>query len=428
MLAMPALLGPSLLSQRAEAAVANLTAAEWGGDIVAAMKQIAAHQQTSAFNWVLFQGGAGSILPKIKAAWPRVEYDYVAGWEGSFYSMMAEGWLVTVSASDVPNLADITENIIIKDAKGNWKAVPRAVGGIYFGYRTDTAPIKITSIDDLFSPKLKGAICWPGPTQSMMLQIVALALHAGGSEKNMEPGWNLMKTLAKSGNIGRVAVTDVDFTNSFTSGGDLGRLLRRTELGGGRERLPHHPTHEAARHGGLPVPERLRGNEEPPQSKATLDFINFAISPAMNTLYSQDRRRGTAQRQGGRGRNLKHLSFTPSEMKEFVYVPDYQVVLASQDAWTKRWEIGYRTVAVVGLTSMALKRNGPAAAATAGAADLRGHLRRADGWLADGELPVFTPGRVGDGGGRAVQRWTTTLELQTCRSSGCSSRRSASAF
>ncbi|MGO8264100.1 ABC transporter, partial [Rhizobium ruizarguesonis] len=58
----------------------------------------------------------------------------------------------------------------------------------------------------------------PGPTQSMMLQIVALALHACCSETNMEPGWKLITELAKSGNIGRVAVTDIDFTNSLTSG------------------------------------------------------------------------------------------------------------------------------------------------------------------------------------------------------------------
>jgi putative spermidine/putrescine transport system substrate-binding protein len=25
-------------------------------------------------------------------------------------------------------------------------------------------------------------------------------------------------------------------------------------------------------------------------------------------------------------------------MADYVYVPDYRVVLASQDAWTKRWE------------------------------------------------------------------------------------------
>ena len=34
----------------------------------------------------------------------------------------------------------------------------------------------------------------------------------------MEPGWELLKKLAKSGNIGRVAATETDFLNSMTTG------------------------------------------------------------------------------------------------------------------------------------------------------------------------------------------------------------------
>ena len=55
-------------------------------------------------SWVLHQGGSGAILPKIKAAWPNTEYDYVAGWEGSFNGMAKEDWLVPVSVEKVPNL------------------------------------------------------------------------------------------------------------------------------------------------------------------------------------------------------------------------------------------------------------------------------------------------------------------------------------
>ena len=64
--------------------------------------------------------------------------DYVAGWEGSFNSMVAEGWVETISVAEIPNLADIPEKIVIKDGRVTWKAVPRAVGGMYFGYRSDT--------------------------------------------------------------------------------------------------------------------------------------------------------------------------------------------------------------------------------------------------------------------------------------------------
>jgi putative spermidine/putrescine transport system substrate-binding protein len=329
--------GPALLSRRAAAATA-LTAAEWGGDVVEAMKQIAAKQQAEAINWVLFQGGAGSILPKIKAAWPRMEYDYVAGWEGSFNGMIAEDWVETISVAEIPNLADIPEKIVIKDAKGAWKAVPRAVGGIYFGYRTDTAPLKVASIDDLFSPKLKGAICWPGPTQSMMLQIVALALHGGGDENNMEPGWKLMKDLAKSGNIGRIAVTDVDFTNSFTSGETSVGFFAEPSWAAVAKNFPITRLTKQAGMATFLYQSGFAVMKNRSNRQATLDFINFAISPAMNTLYAEVAGEAPLNAKATTPDRLKHLSYTPDEMAKYVHVPDYKIVLGSQDAWTKRWE------------------------------------------------------------------------------------------
>jgi putative spermidine/putrescine transport system substrate-binding protein len=336
-LAMPALLGSSLPFRRAMAAT-NLTAVEWGGDVVEAMKQIAAKQQAATIDWVLFQGGSGSILPKIKASWPRTEYDYVAGWEGSFNSMVKEDWIETVTVAEVPNLADMPEKIIIKDAQGNWKAVPRAVGGIYFGYNTASAPIKISSIDDLYSPKLKGAICWPGPTQSMMLQIVALALHGGGNERNMEPGWKLMKDLAKSGNIGRIAVTDVDFTNSFTSGETSVGFFAEPSWAAVAKNFPITRLTKQPGMATFLYQSGFAVLKNRPNTKATLDFINFCISPEMNTLYGKVAGEAPLNAKATTPPNLSHLAYTPAQMAEFVYVPDYNVVLTSQDAWTKRWE------------------------------------------------------------------------------------------
>jgi putative spermidine/putrescine transport system substrate-binding protein len=331
-------LGASPLFVRNAYAATTLTAIEWGGDVVDAMKQIEAKQSAVQVNWVLHQGGSGAILPKIKAGWPKVDFDYVAGWEGSFHTMVAEDWLETVTKADIPNLADIPEKLIIKDSKGNWKAVPRAVGGMYFGYRTDTSPMQIQSIDDLLNPTLKGKICWPGPTQSMMLQIVALAIHGGGNESNMEPGWKLMKDIAKSGNIGRIAVTDVDFTNSLTSG--------ETSVGffaepGWASVAKDFKVTRLTKQAGMPTFLYQSGfaiMKNRPNLKPTLDFINFAISPEMDSLYSQISGEAPLNSKAKTPPNLQHLSFTAAEMDKFVYIPDFKVVLAQQDAWAKRWE------------------------------------------------------------------------------------------
>jgi putative spermidine/putrescine transport system substrate-binding protein len=325
------------LAGRAEAAT-ELTAVEWGGDVVNAMKQIEAKQDQVKVNWVLHQGGSGAILPKIKATWPRAEFDYVAGWEGSFNGMLKEDWLVPVTTEMVPNLADIPQKIIVKDAKGQWMAVPRAVGGIYFAYRKDISPVEIKSIEDLFDPRLQGKICWPGPTQSMMLQLVALAAHDGGNENNLEPGWALMKKLAESGNIGRIAVTDTDFTTSLTSGETVGGFYSEPQLTAVAKSFP---LVRLTKQEGMPVFLYQSGFavfQNRPNLQATLAFINHAISPEMSELYAQVAGEAPLNVKAKTPDHLKHLAFTPEEFDKYVYVPDFNVVLTNQDAWTKRWE------------------------------------------------------------------------------------------
>ena len=320
------------------AAATELTAVEWGGDVVNAMKKIETKQDKVSINWVLHQGGSGAILPKIKATWPRAEFDYVAGWEGSFNGMLKEDWLVPVTTDMIPNLADIPQKIIVKDAKGQWMAVPRAVGGIYFAYRKDICPLEIKSIDDLFDPRLKGKICWPGPTQSMMLQLVALALHSGGNENSMDSGWALMKKLAESGNIGRVAVTDTDFTTSLTSGETVAGFYSEPQL---TSVAKSFPVVRLTKQTGMPVFLYQSGFavfQNRPNLAATLAFINHAISPEMSNLYAEIAGEAPLNVKATTPEHLKHLAFTPEEFDKFVYVPDFNVVLTQQDAWTKRWE------------------------------------------------------------------------------------------
>jgi putative spermidine/putrescine transport system substrate-binding protein len=332
------ILGGMFGSIRRASAATQITAVEWGGDVVNAMKQIEAKQNQVKVNWVLHQGGSGAILPKIKATWPHAEYDYVAGWEGSFNGMIKEDWLVPVTVETVPNLADIPQKIIVKNAKGEWMAVPRAIGGIYFAYRKDISPIEVKSIDDLFDPRLKGKICWPGPTQAMMLHLVALALHAGGNEHNMDPGWALMKKLAQSGNIGRVGVTDTDFSTSLTSGETAVGFYSEPQL---TVVAKSFPVVRLTKQKGMPTFLYQSGFaifKNRPNLQATLEFVNYCISPEMSSLYAEVAGEAPLNVKAKTPDSLKHLAFTPEEMDKYVYVPDFNEVLSQQDAWTKRWE------------------------------------------------------------------------------------------
>ena len=75
-----------------------------------------------------------------------------------------------------------------------------------------------------------------------------------------------------------------------------------------------------------------------PNLEATLAFINHAISPEMSNLYAQVAGEAPLNVKAQTPDHLKHLSFTPEEFDKYVYVPDFNVVLTQQDAWTKRWE------------------------------------------------------------------------------------------
>ena len=333
-----AVLGGTLGSIRPLWAATEITAVEWGGDVVNAMKQIEGKQDKVKVNWVLHQGGSGAILPKIKATWPHADYDYVAGWEGSFNGMVKEDWLVPVSVENVPNLADIPQKIIVKNAKGEWMAIPRAVGGIYVAYRKDICPVEVKSLDDLFDPRLKGKICWPGPTQAMMLPLVALALHAGGNEHKMDPGFALIKKLAQSGNIGRVGVTDTDFSTSLTSGETAVGFYSEPQL---TMVAKSFPVVRLTKQAGVPTFLYQSGFavfKNRPNLQATLDFANFCISPEMSTLYAEVAGEAPLNVKAKTPDSLKHLAFTPEEMDKYVYVPDFNEVLTQQDAWAKRWE------------------------------------------------------------------------------------------
>ena len=212
-----ALIAGASVSSRAQAPV-PLTGIDWGGPLIEATRKISAADKNVDITWELHSGGAGTVLPKIKAAWPNPKYDIVACWNPVYVTMINEEWLEPLSPDELPNLRDVPREYLFTDKSGAIINVPRSLAGMFWGYRTDKAPVKVERIEQLFDSKLKGQICWPGPSINSNLQLLSLALSAGGNEQNMEPGWDLLKKLAKSGNIGRIAATETDFINSISTG------------------------------------------------------------------------------------------------------------------------------------------------------------------------------------------------------------------
>ncbi|WP_027056472.1 ABC transporter substrate-binding protein [Mesorhizobium erdmanii] len=322
-------------------AAEKITAVEWGGAYLDASQAIAAKQTHVDVNWQRHAGGAMVIMSKIKSTWPKPGIDLLSGWDPSWQMVAKEGWAEPVTLEQVPNLADIPPKLLVKDGGGNIVNIPRTVASTFWIYRKDTIPFEITKVEDLLDPRLKGKICWNVPSLGSNLQMVMLALHKGGDERNLEPAWDFVKELARSGNIGRVANSDQDMTSSISTGEtsmafaaafvikDLARnfqlhYLNKMDTASGFRTFIYQE--------GWTV---LKGGN----TKAAFDFANFAISPENDATFNQISGAGLpANVKSVVSEELKPFSLNSEEMNLHAYIPDWAYLSEQEAVWQKRWE------------------------------------------------------------------------------------------
>ena len=319
----------------------HLTGIDWGGPLIAATKKIASGDKDVEISWDLHSGGAATVIPKIQAAWPKPLYDIVASWNPVYVTMINEGWLEPITPNDIPNIRDVPKEYLFTDKSGAVVNVPRSLAGMFWGYQVDKAPVKVARIEQLFDPKLKGQICWPGPSINSNLQLLSLALSAGGNEKNMEPGWDLLKKLARSGNIGRVANTETDFITSFTTGETTVAFWNMA------------PWKTVSKDLQIKVLTRVDGEKgmkaflyqdgwvvlkNSPNKKAAMDFLNFFISPQNNQEFNGMLGQGTTNRKAKPSGFAENIAYTPDEIKKYAYFPDFVALAKMQNDSVKRFE------------------------------------------------------------------------------------------
>jgi putative spermidine/putrescine transport system substrate-binding protein len=336
-----ALVAASALPLRRAVAAVPLTGIDWGGPLIEATKKITAGDKNVELTWELHSGGARTVLPKIKAAWPKPVYDIVAAWNPVFVTMINEGWLEPLTVDEIPNLRDVPSQYIYKDTSGAMVTVPRSLAGMFWGYRNDTAPLKIERIEQLFDPKLKGQICWPGPSINSNLQLLSLALSAGGNEHNMEPGWDLLKRLAKSGNIGRVAQTESDFIASMSTGETsvaFWNMAPWKKLASdfpvmALTRVPNEKGMKAFLYqDGWVV---LKNSEH---KKAAKDYLNFFISAENNETFNQMLGQAPTNSKSKASGFATNIAYTKDELARFSYAPNFAVLAAQLNDSVKRFE------------------------------------------------------------------------------------------
>ncbi|MCK1709593.1 extracellular solute-binding protein [Bradyrhizobium sp. 143] len=317
----------------------QLTVLDFSSPYVDTTKKLAANWDKADITWALEPGGAVAYLGKIKALWPNPPYDMIINWSPGFTSIMKEGWAETVTLADVPNLADVPEQFLTKDDKGNIKTIPRSVDGSYFAVRTDRCPIEIKTIEDLLNPKLKGQICWPVASLYLSAPTVTLALARGGNEFNLDPGWKFLEELAKSGNIGRVYTGNVEGFNSMTTGETSIIYASNGALSQLGQKIPIKPLTKLAP--SLKAALYAEGwvvLASSKHKKAAMEFANFTVSAENSQRFHEIIHSVPANRKAKASADAAPIQFSPQELEKFAFLPDWGYMSTQIDAWVKKFE------------------------------------------------------------------------------------------
>ena len=331
-----------MFGARPSGAADSLVGAQWGGAQVEASKTLAqkfsSQVKPTTFSWELHQGGAANILPKIRATWPQVKYDIVAAWNPVWDSMIQEDWLEPLG--DLPNLKDVPEQFWTKDRQGRPVTAPLNLAALMWGYRSDLVKKPITNLKDLLDPSLKGLIMLNAPVSYSSLQIVSMALEFGGSEKNLDPGFEFLKELARSGNVGRVGGGDIGHINSTTTGEIAVGFGASTNWEGIRKStevtvLNRVPTSKGLR--GFHYTEGwsiLRG----PKAALAKEFANFCLSSENDEFYAASIGAGPTNAKAKPAPALERYFYKPEEIARFAYFPDFPAINRQMQDITKRFE------------------------------------------------------------------------------------------
>ncbi|QIE44210.1 extracellular solute-binding protein [Pseudohalocynthiibacter aestuariivivens] len=334
-------LGLSVPARPAWAADATITAVEWGGRYHENMQAASDTQDDIDVVWELHTGGAAAILAKIKSTWPSVNYDVVAAYSPVFASMIREDWVETVTAEQMPNLADIPDGLFMTDKAGNKKAIPRTTTALHWGYRRDLCPFEITKVEDLLDPRLAGQIFFPAPVLNSNAQMISIARALGGDENNMEPAWEFVAELAKSGNIGRVTTSGSDDFNTLSTGetsvgfGATSVFERVNAVVPQVEYLHKMPDESGFK--SIIVMEGwaiLKGGN----TEAAMKWVNAMLSAEVNQAFNAGIGAVPSNLKANVAKEIENVRFSQEELELYTYAPDWGFVSANLSEWAQRWE------------------------------------------------------------------------------------------
>jgi putative spermidine/putrescine transport system substrate-binding protein len=316
-------------------------AVSWGGQWLDSIKEVTDQQSAIDVAWFAFRSGSSEILALTSAVWPKTPFDISASWAPHFVKMHNSEWLEEITPDEVPNLADIPDSMLVHGNKQvGVHGIPYSVAGIYWGYRKDMVDIEIKSIEDLLHPSLKGKICITSPTLQSNMTVLSMAMEFGGDEANMDPGWEFQKELAKSGNLGRIAASDVDMINSINTGETAVSFMVTANWNSVKENHPCQLMTKAPTSKGMKTFMITEGfcifkGERSADAKA---LMNHMLSPESNQAYNFGIGQGPVNSKSKSPPQAADIAMSADELAQFAYFPDFVRLGDDNDAAIKYWE------------------------------------------------------------------------------------------
>ncbi|MGD8190612.1 ABC transporter substrate-binding protein [Brevibacillus ginsengisoli] len=276
-------------------------------------------------------GVSTEIVAKVKAqkAAPQIDLTVIEG--GEQEKGRVEGLWEPLTEKDVANMSSVLKELAVKDNSG--VAVNFTPMGI--SYNTELVKEKNlpvpTSWNDLAKPEVKGNITMTDVASNFgRSTLIMLAYANSGSEKNIDPGFEKMKTIA--GYMPTFAKSAAQLQQNLQNKSaayttwTMARSLTQKEAG-----LPLEFVFP--QEGGNLVPNvatLVKGAKHPVAAK---EFINFLLSDEVQTLYATKLFYNPAKEVDLPSDLKKKLDFD----RKKVVIFDYEVVGSKTAEWLDRY-------------------------------------------------------------------------------------------
>jgi len=277
-------------------------------------------------------GVSTELVAKVKAQKGSAQIDLTIVEGGEQEAGRAEGLWETLNPQEIPNMAKVDANLKVKDESG--VAVNFTPMGI--SYNADIVKAKGLPVpqswNDLTKPELKGNITMAEISSNFgRSATIMLAYANGGSEKDMNPGFDKLKVIAGymptfAKNASQLQQNLQDKTAAYTTWTMARSIVQNKENG-----LPLEFV--VPSEGSNLVPNVATLVKGAPHPNAAKLFIDFLLSDEVQTLYATKLYYNPAVNVQLPDDIAKLLEFDRSKVKNF----DYEVLSKSTKEWLDRF-------------------------------------------------------------------------------------------